>query len=299
MKSTRTDFPQAINLHTSALDADVLRWAWTAGLFESASELERCRIQKINWFAGHLFPTEDPGKLELIMRFFLCLFLLDDLLDTFSESDSLPFLKGLKDGTAKTEHPRLNALGDALIQSHNSLDDGISGRIWSQQWMEALGQYLTGLQWEVDNKSNNRMPKLEDYRMHRPASSGVYLAIHLLRSENHPDCCEADLLEDEIARFICLSNDLVSYDKEFAIGDFHNELIILKEYIGEEVQVWAAREIRFLQKRIIILGEQVGSKSDICQRWVESLFLMVGGCLSWSGETSRYVAYVNGTLKTS
>ncbi|GAB3231210.1 hypothetical protein J0A67_17340 [Algoriphagus aestuariicola] len=296
---TNLIFPSALNSHTPILNVKILRWAWKVGLFESPSELERCRIQKVNWFAGYLFPEENSDKLELIMRFFLCLFLLDDLLDTFPESDSSPFLKGLKNSIAIAKHPRLSPLGKALLQSHESLGNGVSSQIWRSEWMEAWGQYLSGLQWEVDNKSNDQMPRLEDYRMHRPSSSGVYLAIHLLRSEDHPDCCEADLLEDNVARFICLSNDVISYEKEFSIGDFHNELIILGNALGENVKPWAIQEIKSIQKRIMVLAKQVGSKSEACQLWVERLFLLLGGCLAWTEETSRYMAYVNGNLKSS
>lgn len=296
---TNQDFPSALHPKTSFLDLSVLRWGWNAGLFEHHAELERCRIQKINWFAGYLFPLEMPEKLELIMRFFLCLFLLDDLLDNYLGSDSLDYLKSLKSSSPQTETIRINALGHALIQTHNSLREiGPSG-IWQKEWLEAWENYISGLQWEVENKSKNLIPQLEDYRLYRPLGSGVFLAIHLLRTASHPDTCEADLLENDIARLICLSNDLASSEKEFAIGDFHNELIILKESLGEQVQAWAVQEIRFIEKRIFALGNEVGTKSETCKRWVENLFLLVGGCLAWSEETSRYVAYVNGTLKTS
>jgi len=59
------------------------------------------------------------------------------------------------------------------------------------------------------------------------------------------------------------------------------------------------REIRLVWRKIKELAKHGLTNSDSCQRWVENLFLLVGGCLSWSEETSRYVAYVNGTLKTS
>lgn len=293
---TNQDFPSALHPQTSFLDFRVLRWGWNAGLFEHHAELERCRIQKINWFAGYLFPGEDSEKLELIMRFFLCLFLLDDLLDNHSEPESTEFLNELKYRIPQTEIPRLRALGIALLQTHYILGKAGPNQIREKEWMETWENYISGLQWELVNKFNNQMPRLEEYRMYRPYGSGVFLAIDLLRTETHANSCEAAMLEHDIARLICLSNDLASYDKEFAIGDFHNELIIMKEALGKKVQSWAIQEIRIIQKRIIELGNAVGSKSEPCKRWVESLFLLVGGCLAWSEETSRYVPYVNGTL---
>lgn len=296
---SNTNFPSALHLQTSNLDIQVLRWAWSRGLFDGHSELDRCRIQKINWFAGYLFPEESTAKLENIMQFFLCLFLLDDLLDHISERDSYRFLRSLLLRSAQSEIPRLQALGAAMIQVHESLKNSEPSQNWQQEWMDTWNHYISGLLWEMKNKSWSQMPNLEDYRFHRPSSSGVFLAIHLLRPSIYPNACEAELLEQAIARLICLSNDLASFDKELAIGDFHNELIILQSALGEKVKAWAAMEIRSIQKRIHILASRVSSQSDTCKRWVESLFLLVGGCLVWSEETSRYVSYVNGSLKTS
>jgi hypothetical protein len=292
-------FPSSLHIQTPNLDTKVLLWAWSVGLFETHSELERCRIQKVNWFAGYMFPAETPERLELIMRFFLCLFLLDDLLDHLSEKESFGFLRGLMLRSAQSELPRLQALGSALILTHESLGNHCPSQQWRKEWMDTWSLYVSGLHWEVKNKSWGQMPSLEDYRFHRPSSSGVFLAIHLLRTATHPKSCEADFLEHHIARLICLSNDLASYEKELAIGDFHNELIILQDALSEKVQSWAVQEIQQIQKRIAALAKEVSLKSETCKSWVEGLLLMVGGCLAWSAETSRYVVYVNGTLRSN
>lgn len=296
---TSHKFPSSLHIQAPTLDTQVLRWAWSIGLFEEHAELERCRIQKINWFAGYLFPEESHEKLELIMRFFLCLFLLDDLLDHLEEKDAWSFLRGLRIRLTQSEFPRLKVLGAMLIQTHDLLGESGPSAVWRQEWMDVWNHYVSGLLWEMKNKSRNQMPSLEDYRYHRPSSSGVYMAIHLLRPSIHPTTCESELLEHAIARLICLSNDLASFDKEFAIGDFHNELIILRPSYGDQVQAWANMEIRSVQKRIHVLATSVSLQSETCKLWVESLFLMVGGCSAWSEETSRYVAYINGTLKSS
>ncbi|WP_111672706.1 terpene synthase family protein [Algoriphagus litoralis] len=292
-------FPSALHSSIRELDEEVLRWAWSAGLFESPAELERCRIQKINWFAGYLFPGESAEKLRLTIRFFLCLFLLDDLLDQISESESFGFLRGLMLGSVQSEIPRLQNLGSELILTHELLGNSSSSAQWRKEWLDIWTFYISGLNWEVKNKTWGQKPDLEDYRYHRPSSSGVFLAIHLIRPDLATKVCEAELLEHAIARLICLSNDLASFEKELAIGDFHNELIILQPTMGDQVKSWAAMEIRSIQKRIHILASSVASHSDSCRSWVESLFLLVGGCLAWSEETTRYVSYVNGTLRAN
>lgn len=291
-------FPSALHRQTPRLDALVLRWAWAGGIFENPAELERCRLQKVNWFAGYLFPGEDTERLELVMKFFLGLFLLDDLLDACPDSDMMEFLEGLKNGEHLSDLHRVTALGQALLELHEAIGKAVLSPSWRTQWKYSWNSYLEGLQWELRNKEDRAVPRLEEYRFYRPISSGVFLAIHLLRNVDHTEYSDAESLENDIARFICLSNDLASFDKEQALGDFHNELIILGESFGEDTRGWALRELSLLQLRIRKLGKQAEAKSESDRRWVESLFLLLGGCVSWTEETSRYVAYVNGNQRT-
>ncbi len=297
MKHENIHFPSAIQLQTPALDMRVLQWGWRKGVFTLPAELERCRIHKVNWFAGYLFPTEEQNRLEQIMRFFLCLFILDDLLDAYPETESFAFLKSLKNRSDQTGFPRLNKLAKAILTSHDALGISDQPYISNRLWLEAWDNYLLGLEWELENKRRNQMPKLEDYRIQRPYCSGVYLAIHLLIHEKHAGDCRSDLLENNIARFICLSNDLNSFEKELKQGDFHNELIILMESLAGEVKPWAVRELYAIQQRIIALARDLEQNSEICQQWVERILLLLGGCLSWAADTARYVSYVNGTVK--
>ncbi|WBL43564.1 terpene synthase family protein [Algoriphagus halophytocola] len=292
------EFPVAMNRHCIALDVEVLRWAWAAGLFESPAELERCRTQKINWFAAYLFPEELPLKLELIMKFFLCLFLLDDLLDIYLDRDMEHYLIHLRSGKASHPVPRLEKLGASLLQFNQEIvqANGVSGlgKQWEQTWQD----HLEALQWELRSKRSAVPPVLEAYRRYRPIASGAYLAMGFLRTDNTFLDCFSELLESQLARFICLSNDLASHTKELKIGDFHNEVLILREEIGDIAIGWVQNEIVRLRKSIWMLAEQVGSQSEQCDRWARSLLLQAGGCTAWTAETSRYQVYINGNSAT-
>ncbi|REG77518.1 terpene synthase family protein [Algoriphagus antarcticus] len=294
----KSEFYSALHLHTPHLDSEVLLWAWKAGLFENPAELERCRLQKINWFAGYLFPKEEPEMLELIMKFFLCLFLLDDLLDKDPNSGSIDFLERLKLKKSFTGDARLQVLGSNLLHVHKLIEKPVSSVCWSELWQKSWEEYVVGLQWELRNKANRVRPYLEEYRYYRPFVSGVFLATTLLRNDTHLDDCESATLENFVARFICLSNDQASFEKEKSIGDFHNELILMEEALGDAVQLWAHNEIQSIQLKIFEFVQQDRSTSANCQQWFESLFLMVGGCLAWSAETSRYVNYINGSVSS-
>lgn len=289
-------FPSALNSETRILDEKVLRWAWNAGLFESPAELERCRLQKINWFAGYLFPEEPSEKLELIMKFFLCLFLLDDLLDIAIDTSMIEFLQDLKTGKSLHPNSRLHNLGRELLLLYQAIKEGNATPFVREQWQCAWLEYLAALQWEIQIKINGIPPELVEYRVNRPKTSGVYLAMLLIRQEKDIRGCFSELLEFSLARYIYLSNDLASYTKELAIGGPHNEVIILMESMGDRAVLWVSQEVKQLRKKIVLLAKQVGDDFGTCQAWVHRLLLLAGGCEAWTAETSRYQKYINGNI---
>ena len=288
-------FPSALHTGVRVLDEKVLHWAWNTGLFEGPAELERCRLHKINWFAGFLFPEEEAERLELIMKFFLGLFLLDDLLDITRNSAMMDFLEGMKTGNSMHDNSRIQILGTNLLQLHKVMEsyytDSSSDR-WCYSWLE----YLQALQWEMRIKMEGIKPPLEEYRINRPKTSGVYLALLLIRQGKDVGGCISELLEFTMARYIYLSNDLASYTKELAIGDPHNEIILLMESMGDIAVAWVQQEVRQLRKRILGLADQVGSNFESCSEWISRLLLLAGGCEAWTAETSRYQNYINGKL---
>ncbi|MDR7128108.1 hypothetical protein J2X69_000436 [Algoriphagus sp. 4150] len=288
-------FSSALNLHTPTLSDKILVWARSTGLFESPAELERCRLQKVNWFAGYLFPEEMPERLELIMKFFLCLFLLDDLLDIRMEPGMIEFLKSLKAGQSFHADARLQSLGSTLLLLHQAIqqENAFSGA--KGEWDIAWFDYLEALQWEIQIKLYGTSPVLKEYRLYRPIASGAYLAMQFLRKKRAGLACEAELLEYTTVRYICLSNDLASYKKELAIGDVHNEVLILREDMGDEAPAWVQQEINSLRKRILLLAGEVWSQSCGCRDWIHSLLLLAGGSGAWTADTSRYKAYINGS----
>lgn len=290
-------FSSALNIHTPSADRRVLRWAWDSGLFENPAELERCRQQKINWFAGFLFPESQEERLEEIMKFFLGLFLLDDLMEVQTHQDHIQVLARLKNSIRVYSSHRLDRLVATLSDQKENLRKYFSEDKTALEWEEAWQNYLHGLTWEVKNKLNGKIPSLEEYRNFRPFASGVFLAILLARGEDHLKECRTELLELEIGRFICLANDLASFEKEFLKGEFHNEIFIQSQSLGADAMTWAKKELLMQRKRIFTLSALIALKLTACKNWIKRLHLLIGGCLAWSELTTRYQAHVNGKSK--
>lgn len=283
-----------MNLHCKALDVKVLKWAWEANLFDNPAELERCRIQKINWFAGFLFPEENKERLEQIMKFFLGLFLLDDLLDIVHDTEMIDFLEALKIGDSFHSDFRIHCLGNELNQLYRKFEKQQRDSYLLEQWQTEWHEYLEALQWETRIKMQRVKPKLEEYRLMRPKSSGVYLAMILIKKGIDRRGCVSELLEISLARYIYLSNDLASYQKEKAIGDPHNEIILLMDSVGDDALSMVQRELKSLREKFIPLTEMIGMNFNSCKKWNQRLLLLAGGCEAWTAETSRYQHHING-----
>lgn len=290
------DFPIQLNPSNDLLNDRILKWAWEKKLVADAEELERLRTHKINSFAGYLFPEAKEEKLQQIMKLFLCLFVLDDLLDIEFGINQVEYLESLMvPGQSNFDlETRMGRLGFELSLLGIQFEKETAGISPEQSWREVWQNYLEGLQWEVLNKSLKKSPSITEYRIMRPHSSGVFLAIHLLKSRKVEEECDTQLLELTIARFICLSNDLASWLKESEVNDHHNELLLLRDFYGEKAFAMVNQELEQLEKKILVLSEFLSSRSEDCSQWVSSLLHLVGGCMAWSNLTFRYMNGVNG-----
>ncbi|MBC6365753.1 terpene synthase family protein [Algoriphagus sp. AK58] len=290
------EFPFKLNPSTDLLDEKILRWAWEKKLVADVEELERLRTQKINSFAGFLFPEANEDKLQVSMKLFLCLFLLDDLLDVEYGKHQVEFLDSLMVPGQSTFdlESRLGRLGFEISLLGLQLEQQAPCLTGGQSWREVWQFYMEGLQWETINRSLKNTPSITEYQMMRPHSSGVFLAIHLLKPRQVLEECDTQLLELTIARFICLSNDLASWVKELEMNDRHNELLLLRSFYGEKADAMVNQELDMLKKKIFYLSELLSLKSEECRQWVDSLLYLVGGCMAWSNMTFRYTSGING-----
>lgn len=295
------EFPVALNPATPRLDKEVLVWGWKNHLFLSLGELEKARSQKLNWFASYLFPEAEEQVMKGTMKFFLWLFLIDDLLDSENQDSSLEFLNHLLNPKTGSSSGRFGVFLDVLPEI-KLWWESLGGEKWQKAWKDNWKHYLEGLWWEFQNKKNGIRPHLSDYRLFRPYFSGVFLAIHLLRLPDLVESCESNLLEGKIARLICLSNDLSSAEKEKQAGDFNNELLlmIIEQRISPiQAKTYLVTEIKNLIKDIKSLTVLTAKLSLSCTDWTRRLNLLLGGCLYWaSQDTNRYQSTLNGhTIK--
>lgn len=290
----------AVNLSTKVLDKVVLKWAFSKKILPSYEELEKFKKDKINYFAGYLFPELPHEDLEWIMKMFLWLFALDDIMDIKSRSEIRSFIWALRTKSQLNYLPPYSY----LYKSYQELVNHLPGKDnvdWQVSWYRHWSSFLNGVEWELDNKYYEKVPDLHQYRYYRPHLSGVFLALHYLKLnlEIVPSCI-SELLENKIARWICLCNDFISADKEEKAGDFHNELFLLSRIISKrEAKRMIEREISLLQRHIQHLEQEILKEYPEYKDWISGLNLLMGGCAFWSNEvTLRYGTYLNGVSQT-
>jgi hypothetical protein len=287
------DFPAALHVNARDTDESVLSWAETWLITSDAETdwelLERCRIQHLNWFACYLFPQMEMKKLDGIAKLFFCLFTLDDLLDLMDGEDAESYLAEMTNNKLEEGKFILSELGLPIDICYAQVLEYFYDEDQKKGFQRVWDLHIAGLQWEMNNKRGKWRLTLEDYQHMRLHSSGVYIAIELLRGDILFYGDDTQELENDIARFICLSNDLISAPKERAIGDMHNEVLLLSQNHGEEVaEKMVKGELSYLYKKIMTSREVITQISLENKIWVDSLLLLLGGCLFWSRESKRY-----------
>ncbi|MBN3581962.1 hypothetical protein JYB64_06145 [Algoriphagus aestuarii] len=301
--------PVAISLQVIPLERKTLDWLIHSNVLMDQNLLLQIEQQKFSWFAAYLFPEMDFLRLEKVMRFFDCLFLLDDLLDRNKANVFMEALENLKDLKSlgyevyieSNTQEKITSLFDHLGRLARHISS-FGNEIWKRDFQEIWKDYLDAQIWEINNKFKKELPMLSEYQEKRLFSSGVFLALHLLKIDWPDQNCAVYWLERKAARIICLSNDIKSADKEKRAGDFHNELLLLQAQTGCSEP--AVRD--FTEKQVQGLFGQLFELMDLCEKqeeglpknWIEELLLLIGGCMYWSEEdTVRYAGSINGMEK--
>jgi germacradienol/geosmin synthase len=168
--------------------------------------------------------------------------------------------------------------------------------------LEMTGSWV----WELGNRAINRIPDPVEYIEMRRKTSGADLTMRLVRMAS-PDAipeeaCQARVvreLETAAQDYVCLLNDLFSYQKEIEFdGDLHNLVLVTQHFLG--IDRWAAAAItaRLMNERMrqfehLLQGglkeldltaaqwAQLNVQADLLKDWMS-------GILDWHRHSPRY-----------
>jgi hypothetical protein len=299
---TANVFPVALSIYGPPLEREIINWlkknlpSWNKKIFDNMFS------QRLSCFASYLYPEASKENLRWCMRLFICLFLLDDQLDSAEPSFAKKWLQALKfkDSNSIAAYTALAEYNRLIFLQFTSLPI-MATPAWVSEWENLLTYYLEGLDWEISNKMANKKPVWEDYWPKRIHSSGVLLAFHILKLEEVKETCELLKIEELGAKLICISNDIISFPKERAIADFHN-VILLSEYY---LHLTENQSIELHKKQVECLTKELWELASLSKEWAPEskswlgrFMLLLGGCLYWSEQdTLRYSTAINGQLK--
>ncbi|MFC5905731.1 terpene synthase family protein [Streptacidiphilus monticola] len=140
--------------------------------------------------------------------------------------------------------------GRAVAVPANALERGLAD-LWArtvpplrsadrERFRRSVDVFLDGFLWELANRAQNRMPDPVDYIETRRQTFGAELTMELARCAGRsavPDALFASgtvqALENAVADWGALLNDVVSYQKEVAFeGELHNAVALVENWFG-------------------------------------------------------------------
>ncbi len=299
-------FPLRINREAAAAERVSLEWLLRLGLI--TNEPLKAKISKahLTTLVAGFYPTAGPEELSLASDYVCWAFALDDIGDETEVGERPARLLELFDGFGRIldgEAPRPSA--GPLERGFHEVVERVSQFTTAAQMQEfAQGNraYFGGMLWEANNRAHSQIPDEAAYLTFRPAAGAVPSFFALIepleRIALAPQVRTHDAVQ-HLSRLaggiICWINDVLSYEKERAHGDFHN-LVMVYEHHQQLLPGVAGRQaIGFINSGIqdfVTAAAQLpsfGQQQDHeLKRYVDVLRAVIRVTLSWTYDSTRY-----------
>jgi 5-epi-alpha-selinene synthase len=181
----------------------------------------------------------------------------------------------------------------------------VSGFTSAQQladFVEGNRAYFGGMLWEANNRAHSQVPDEAAYLAFRPAAGAVPSFFSLIeplerivlspRVRAHQELQDLARLTGHI---ICWINDVLSYEKERAHGDFHNLVMVYEHHRQLPPSVAAARAITTINSAIAdfnVRAEHLPSfgraEDEELRRYLDTLRAVIRVTLAWTYDSTRY-----------
>lgn len=306
LASINCPFPLRINPHLDAAESSSLRWLERLGLMPTPEHRTRVSNAHLSKLVAGFYPTAEPAALELASDYVCWAFALDDIGDE-TEVGARP--ARLLELFARFE---LVLRGGSLTGSATALDRGLEDVIQRAAEFTNEGQlaefvegnlaYFGGMLWEANNRAHHHVPEESAYLTFRPAAGAVPSFFSLIEPlENVPlsPRVRADAAVQSQTRLagniICWINDVLSYEKERAHGDFHNLVMVYEHHRRLPPGIAAMQAIAQINsamaefsagaERLPHFGR---SEDEALQRYLDTLRSVIRITLAWTYDSTRY-----------
>jgi hypothetical protein len=299
-------FPLRINVHAGAAEERSLRWLERHGIVARGPRLKALAGAHLTTLVAGFYPSAGLPQLCLASDYVCWAFALDDLGDETEVglrparlAELFGSFAALLDGAA----PRTGAT--PLDRGLHELLVRVAALTTPAQMTAFVAgnrAYFDAMLWEADNRARRKVPGEAAYLALRPAAGAVPSFFALIEPleeirlapavRSHPAVVRLAGLAGDI---ICWTNDLLSYEKEHAHGDFHNLVMVLQHHrdlkpadaaeSAIELVNGATHDFIDIAARLPSFDEDQDRE---LARYVEVLRAVIRITLHWTAASTRY-----------
>ncbi|GAA2433949.1 isoafricanol synthase [Streptomyces macrosporus] len=308
-------FPGAVSPDVERARTHTLRWLRGFGLLREESAFEEFDALRLERAMARFYPRATGEDLMLATDVNGWFFVFDDQFDgrLGQRPDAVARLLDSLTAVMDEDGPAAGTPSNPLVESFRDLwrrvNDGMPA-VWRERFKRHWRGYLLAHHQEALNRSGDALPTLEEFLAARRHSIGIQPCLDLaercgrytLPPELHggSPLREMRRITDDVAIFV---NDIVSLDKELAVGDVNNTVILLhrttgrplEECVREVCAVANGRVVRFREHAARLPGLLAADGApEQLRAWVEDyvdgMRNVMRGNLDWSLESRRYDA---------
>lgn len=286
--------------------ASIERWARRMDLRPEDRGYARLENAHFAILAGRCHPTASLEALNLIVDYYIWLFLWDDLFDLRRDGELVKpeevrwhthrAIEVFKGGKAPLGDPLLEALEDVLQRLEARL-----GSAWLERFAEHHRAYFEATVQESIICNSGRLPDVATYKRLRRDASGVFMVEDMIELAEEVRLSERvwthPLIEQLMAttvNIVAWANDLFSLGYELRDGNGFNLILCLMQERGvtmEEGIELAAQMHDSEVRNFLQLTQQLpsfGEEDEALKRFVNGQKLWIRANVDWSALTERY-----------
>jgi hypothetical protein len=294
-------YPSAVSPHADVVERQSLAWARLHGLCASSRELERLERARIGRLVARAFPHASCEGLQVAADWTTLFCLLDDRIEATAVriaelAEYVAQLAGAFRGGRSGDDPATRAFTDLRLRILRLGDSTILTR-----FADALDRLYAANLWEHLNRQNGLYPSLSAFSKMRAITIGLEPQLVLAAVTDGISLSQAQLdepglraLTQHACNIVGTTNDLFTWQREQALGEVHNLVILLMHECGmslEEARCATVQQHNDELRAFVARERQLPDAGDgelMRQRFIGVLHSCIRGHLDWAHETGRY-----------
>ncbi|KAJ3561754.1 hypothetical protein NP233_g10002 [Leucocoprinus birnbaumii] len=253
------------------------------------------------------YPIADEFHLRTVADYLTWLFQMDDWTDDYGKSETEAMKNDCMGAMRDPLGWKTEMRGGSMVKDYTARLAQTAGPGCLNRFIENMELFFKAVVSQANDRSNNKIPTLEEYIDIRRDTSGCKPCFQLAEFVGRFDLPQEVVENERIMRMeqstndlVTWSNDIFSYDKEQIRDDKHSMIPITMHHYGlglqeaiEFVGAMCKRSVdNFVHDRTLLMKEKEGVWSKDVMAMVKEYALglehWISGSLHWSFETQRY-----------